>query len=95
MYKYINFDQLILLVDCLIESHMFARAFNSNNEQRNLLWKAGYRGKAKPSLLIQETNSIACAFRILFRLYSDQKHVDSNDLLKRRILKFVTSEHGF
>jgi hypothetical protein len=41
MYKYINFDQLILLVDCLIESHMFARAFNSNNEQRNLLWKAG------------------------------------------------------
>jgi len=41
MYTYINFDQLILLVDCLIESHMFARAFNSNNEQRNLLWKAG------------------------------------------------------
>ncbi len=41
MYTYMNFDHLILLVDCLIESHMFARAFNSNNEQRNLLWKAG------------------------------------------------------
>ncbi len=41
MYKYMSFDQLVLLVDCLIESHMFARAFNSNNEQRNSLWKAG------------------------------------------------------
>jgi hypothetical protein len=41
MYSYISFDQLMLLVDCLIESHMFARAFNSNHEQRNLLWKAG------------------------------------------------------
>ncbi|CAF4230099.1 unnamed protein product, partial [Rotaria sp. Silwood2] len=89
MYAYMSFDQLILLVDCLIESHMFARTFNSNNEQRNLLWKAGYRGKAKPNLLTQETNSIACAFRILFRLYSDQKHINSNDLLKRRILKLI------
>jgi hypothetical protein len=43
----------------------------------------------KPNLLIQETNSIACAFRILFRLYSDEKYINSNDLLKRRILKFV------
>ncbi|CAF1187165.1 unnamed protein product [Adineta steineri] len=89
MYNYMSFDQLILLVDCLIESHMFARAFNSNNEQRNFLWKAGYRGKAKPNLLVQETNSIACAFRILFRLYSDQKHINSNDLLKHRILKLT------
>jgi brefeldin A-inhibited guanine nucleotide-exchange protein len=41
MYNNMNFDQLLLLIDCLIESHMFARAFNSNHEQRNLLWKAG------------------------------------------------------
>jgi hypothetical protein len=41
MYNYMSFDQLLLLIDCLIESHMFARAFNSNHEQRNLLWKAG------------------------------------------------------
>jgi brefeldin A-inhibited guanine nucleotide-exchange protein len=38
---YMSFDQIILLVDCLVESHLFARKFNSNNEQRNLLWKAG------------------------------------------------------
>ena len=41
MYNNMNLDQLLLLIDCLIESHSFARAFNSNHEQRNLLWKAG------------------------------------------------------
>ncbi|CAF4312534.1 unnamed protein product [Rotaria socialis] len=91
MYNSMGLDQLLLLVDCLIESHMFARAFNSNHEQRNLLWKAGYRGKAKPNLLTQETHSIACAFRILFRLFSDPKRSDSMDTLKRRILKLT---HG-
>ncbi|CAF5176710.1 unnamed protein product, partial [Rotaria magnacalcarata] len=91
MYNNMGLDQLLLLVDCLIESHMFARAFNSNHEQRNILWKAGYRGKAKPNLLTQETHSIACAFRILFRLFSDSKRSDSMDTLKRRILKLA---HG-
>ncbi len=52
MYKYMSFDQLVLLVDCLIESHMFARAFNSNNEQRNSLWKAGKKRRIKRKLLL-------------------------------------------
>lgn len=47
----------------------------------------GYRGKAKPNLLTQETHSAACAFRILFRLYRDPKRVDSMEILRRRILK--------
>jgi len=41
MFNNLTNDQLLLLVDCLIESHIFARTFNSNHEQRNLLWKAG------------------------------------------------------
>ncbi len=45
MYNNMSFDQLLLLIDCLIESHMFARAFNSNHDQRNLLWKAGNNKK--------------------------------------------------
>jgi hypothetical protein len=45
MYNNMDFDQLLLLIDCLIESHMFARSFNSNHEQRNLLWKAGNNNK--------------------------------------------------
>ncbi|CAF1321481.1 unnamed protein product [Adineta steineri] len=89
MYNNMHIDQLLLLIDCLIESHMFARTFNSNHEQRNLLWKAGYRGKAKPNLLSQETHSIACAIRILFRLYSDPDRNNSTDILKRRILKLA------
>ena len=52
----------------------------------------GYRGKAKPNLVVQETNSIACAFRILFRLYNDPKRSGSNDVLKQRILKFVENK---
>lgn len=41
MYQFLASDQLFLLADCLLESHKFAKAFNSNHEQRNILWKAG------------------------------------------------------
>lgn len=41
MYRYLTSEQLFKLLDCLLESHRFAKAFNSNNEQRTLLWKAG------------------------------------------------------
>ena len=41
MFRYLATRQLFVLLDCLEESHMFARAFNSNNEQRTLLMKAG------------------------------------------------------
>ncbi|CAF3331747.1 unnamed protein product [Rotaria socialis] len=91
IYNNMGLDQLLLLVDCVIESHMFARAFNSNHAQRNLLRNAGYRGKAKPNLLTQVTHSIACAFRIIFRMFCDPKRSDSMDTFKRRILKFRIS----
>jgi brefeldin A-inhibited guanine nucleotide-exchange protein len=55
----------------------------------------GYRGKAKPNLLTQETHSLACAFRILFRLFMDLKRNDSIDILKRRILKYESNELYF
>lgn len=61
----------------LIIYFRFAKAFNLNHEQRNLLWKAGYRGSVKPNLLKQETQSLACCLRILFKMYCDegrQKH---------------------
>lgn len=41
MYRYLTSEQLFKLLDCLLDSHHFAKAFNSNNEQRTLLWKAG------------------------------------------------------
>lgn len=41
MYSYLTSEQLFKLLDCLLESHRFAKAFNSSNEQRTALWKAG------------------------------------------------------
>jgi len=34
---------------------------------------AGFKGKMKPNLLKQETQSLACALRILFRMYADDQ----------------------
>lgn len=41
MYQYLSSPQLFMFTDCLLESHRFAKQFNSNQEQRNVLWKAG------------------------------------------------------
>ncbi|KAM8862874.1 brefeldin A-inhibited guanine nucleotide-exchange protein 2 isoform 2-T2 [Spinachia spinachia] len=71
MYRHMTSAHLFKLLDCLLESHTFAKDFNSNNEQRTALWRAGFKGKSKPNLLKQETSSLACSLRILFRMYSD------------------------
>jgi hypothetical protein len=36
MYQYLSSQQLLMLADCLLESHKFAKDFNSNHEQRNV-----------------------------------------------------------
>ena len=42
MFPYLSSPQLLLFVDCLAASHNFAKSFNSNDEQRTLLMKAGW-----------------------------------------------------
>uniref|UniRef100_A0A1A7YY29 ADP-ribosylation factor guanine nucleotide-exchange factor 1(Brefeldin A-inhibited) n=1 Tax=Iconisemion striatum TaxID=60296 RepID=A0A1A7YY29_9TELE len=91
MYRYLTSEQLFKLLDCLLESHCFAKAFNSNNDQRTLLWKAGFKGKSKPNLLKQETSSLACGLRILFRMYTDERRRDAWEEVQRRLLN-VCSE---
>ncbi|TSK98394.1 Brefeldin A-inhibited guanine nucleotide-exchange protein 1 [Bagarius yarrelli] len=86
MYRYLTSEQLFKLLDCLLESHRFAKAFNSNNEQRTALWKAGFKGKSKPNLLKQETSSLACGLRILFRMYTDPSRHDAWEEVQRRLL---------
>lgn len=76
MYQYISTAHLLLMVKYLAKSHHFARQFNTNAVQRNVLWKAGFRGSVRPNLLKQETQSLACALRILFRLYDDETRTD-------------------
>lgn len=86
MYPFLNNDQLFLLSDCLLESHKFAKAFNSNHEQRNILWKAGFKGKAKPNLLKQETQSLACLLRILFRMNKDENRTSSKEEIQKKLI---------
>uniref|UniRef100_A0A673XRM0 ARF guanine nucleotide exchange factor 1 n=1 Tax=Salmo trutta TaxID=8032 RepID=A0A673XRM0_SALTR len=91
MYRYLTSEQLFKLLDCLLESHRFAKAFNSSNEQRTTLWKAGFKGKSKPNLLKQETSSLACGLRILFRMYTDDSRQTAWEEVQRRLLN-VCSE---
>ncbi|XP_076868997.1 brefeldin A-inhibited guanine nucleotide-exchange protein 1 isoform X2 [Brachyhypopomus gauderio] len=86
MYRYLTSEQLFKLLDCLLESHSFAKAFNSNNEQRSALWRAGFKGKSKPNLLKQETSSLACGLRILFRMYMDPSRQDAWEEVQKRLL---------
>ncbi|XP_061541311.1 brefeldin A-inhibited guanine nucleotide-exchange protein 2 isoform X1 [Phycodurus eques] len=91
MYRHMNTGHLFKLLDCLLEAHTFAKDFNSNNEQRTSLWRAGFKGKSKPNLLKQETSSLACSLRILFRMYSDLQLRDSWPDIQTRLL-LVCSE---
>ncbi|XP_010567976.1 PREDICTED: brefeldin A-inhibited guanine nucleotide-exchange protein 2 isoform X2 [Haliaeetus leucocephalus] len=86
MYKYMSSHHLFKLLDCLQESHSFSKAFNSNYEQRTVLWRAGFKGKSKPNLLKQETSSLACCLRILFRMYVDENRRESWDAIQQRLL---------
>ncbi|XP_075224969.1 ADP ribosylation factor guanine nucleotide exchange factor Sec71 [Lycorma delicatula] len=86
MYRNLSCKHLLLLTDCLLQSHRFAKAFNSNHERRNLLWKAGFKGSAKPNLLQQETQSLACVLRILFKMASDESHSNSWPTVQSRLL---------
>ncbi len=128
MYRHLSSQHLFKLLDCLLESHRFAKDFNSNNEQRTALWRAGphsyflvwfvvmlsfigdclfygvylllilhvgFKGKSKPNLLKQETSSLACSLRILFRMYSDTQLQDSWPDIQTRLLQWVQPPASF
>ncbi|KAI5720153.1 hypothetical protein M8J77_002655 [Diaphorina citri] len=73
VFRSLTCEHLMTLVQCLLETHRFAKTFNSNHEQRNRLWKAGYNYKEKPNLLAQETQSLACVLRILFKMATSEQ----------------------
>lgn len=50
---------------------------------------AGFKGKSKPNLLKQETSSLACGLRILFRMYTDESRQDAWEEVQRRLLKYA------
>ncbi len=87
MFAYLSTEQLFLLIECLNETHRFACDFNSNAEQRNILWKAGFKGKDKPNLLKHETQSLACMLRILFKMLDDPKRNQHDLITQEKLLK--------
>ncbi|XP_015595288.1 brefeldin A-inhibited guanine nucleotide-exchange protein 1 isoform X2 [Cephus cinctus] len=87
MYCALTTHHLLQLVECLLKSHRFAKSFNANHEQRNVLWKASFRGNVKPNLLKQETQSLACALRILFKMYSDEARRDDWSKVESRLVE--------
>lgn len=87
MYCALTSPHLLQLVECLLKSHRFAKSFNTNHEQRNNLWKAGFRGNVKPNLLKQETQSLACALRILLKMYSDEARRDDWPKVEARLVE--------
>ncbi|CAL1607164.1 unnamed protein product [Knipowitschia caucasica] len=90
MYLRLSPSHLFQLIDCLLESHRFAKEFNSNNEQRTALWRAGFKGKSKPNLLKQESSSLTCCLRILFKMNSDPRLEPCGAETQRRLLVVCT-----
>lgn len=86
MYQALSLHHLYTLLDCLVQAHRFARKFNTGSEQRNLLWKSGFIGNAKPNLLKQETQSLSCCLRVMFRLYFDPTRSDCWPEIEQRLL---------
>jgi Sec7-like guanine-nucleotide exchange factor len=89
MYRCIDTPQMWVLLECLSKSHQFARQFHSNHEQRVTLMKAGFRGKSKPNLLRQETSSLACMLRILFRMLNDSKRERFREQVEEKLLSLL------
>ncbi|XP_066903562.1 brefeldin A-inhibited guanine nucleotide-exchange protein 1 isoform X2 [Halyomorpha halys] len=90
MYSYLSSRHLITLVDCLLEAHVLAKKFNSDHNQRNLLWKSGAYSK-KPELIGQETASLACALRILLKMSCDENRASDWPSVQHMLLQ-VSSE---
>ncbi|CAH8627069.1 unnamed protein product [Heterobilharzia americana] len=88
MYPHLSPQHRLILAKCLLGSHAFAKQFNSHDEQRNILFQAGFKVKAKPNLLKQETHSLLCALRILFRLAEEPGDIreEADELLDHVIL---------
>ncbi|XP_028406357.1 brefeldin A-inhibited guanine nucleotide-exchange protein 1-like [Dendronephthya gigantea] len=87
MFPLLSSQQLFLFCEVLENSHKFAKSFNCENDVRTALWKAGFKGQSKPNLLKQETSSLACLLRILFRMYDDESRKESWEEVEQRMLR--------
>ncbi|KNC84585.1 hypothetical protein SARC_03204 [Sphaeroforma arctica JP610] len=87
MYTYLDPNQLKILLDCLRDSHEFAKGFNNDQRLRTSLWKAGFM-KQLPNLLKQETSSLHASLGILFRIYDDVSREEMWTNVESRLYQF-------
>ncbi|NXS56871.1 BIG2 protein, partial [Brachypteracias leptosomus] len=85
-----------LLIKCVVQLELIQTIDNivfypATSKKEDAEHMAAAQGKSKPNLLKQETSSLACCLRILFRMYVDEKRRDSWDAIQRRLLS-VCSE---
>eukprot|EP00730_Choanoeca_flexa_P014367 TRINITY_DN6260_c0_g1_i1.p1 TRINITY_DN6260_c0_g1~~TRINITY_DN6260_c0_g1_i1.p1 ORF type:complete len:1256 (+),score=488.56 TRINITY_DN6260_c0_g1_i1:453-3770(+) len=91
MFECLTSERLLLLLECLLKSYNFAHTFNANDELRTALWQAGFmRNRSKPNLLKQETTSLGCSLRILFRMYEAEARQDMWESVETRIEEVCT-----
>ena len=50
---------------------------------------AGFMGKSKPNMWSQETQSIACVLRILFKMYADERFSQSWPVVEEKLIRSV------
>uniref|UniRef100_A0A914NE75 SEC7 domain-containing protein n=1 Tax=Meloidogyne incognita TaxID=6306 RepID=A0A914NE75_MELIC len=82
--------KLMCLADALLRSHSMARRLSSNTTaQRNLLWKATFKGRSKPNMQKLEAHSIHCALNILFQLYAQSSNGEPEiiEMFKKQLQK--------
>uniref|UniRef100_A0A914L7K4 SEC7 domain-containing protein n=2 Tax=Meloidogyne TaxID=189290 RepID=A0A914L7K4_MELIC len=92
MFQYLSTKNLMCLADALLRSHSMARRLSSNTTaQRNLLWKATFKGRSKPNMQKLEAHSIHCALNILFQLYAQSSNGEPEiiEMFKKQLQKTV------
>uniref|UniRef100_A0A915EQS2 Mon2/Sec7/BIG1-like HDS domain-containing protein n=1 Tax=Ditylenchus dipsaci TaxID=166011 RepID=A0A915EQS2_9BILA len=101
MYSQLSEEQLTSLAECLMKSHSMARLYNNNHTQRTILWKAAFKGKAKPNLQKLDAHSMHCVLNILFHLYSladtEHKALEYGSQLQHKVeyaLDYYTNSHS-
>ena len=80
-------DGLIFPKVTTLGSHMLSQHYPRACTIYMTTWSLGFKGKSKPNLLKQETSSLACCLRILFRMYVDENRRDSWEEIQQRLLR--------
>jgi brefeldin A-inhibited guanine nucleotide-exchange protein len=90
MFQRLSTQNLLTLVECLLKSHAMAQNLSANSAaQRNLVWKATFKGRAKPNLQKMEAHSIHCALNIIFQLYAQTTEPEMLPIFKEKLQRFL------